>query len=84
MDDYLDWLFSYLLETRLDRCLQESGIYLQAAEALQEKAEALEARLDGEQKALLDDFCSAESHLLLLEEQTVFREAVALGKWMAR
>lgn len=84
MDDYLDFLFDYVLETRLDEIARASAEYQRAAAEALRRSEALDAMLTKEQKTALDELLSADSRVLTMDERILFQEAVALGKWMAR
>lgn len=84
MDTYLDFLFNYILEIRLNELTRPSAEYQRAAAKALEQSDILESMLTPAQKAALDEFLSADSRLLTMDEQYIFQEAVALGKWMAR
>lgn len=84
MNDYLDCLFNYILETRLNKITRTSVEYQRASAEALHKSDALEAMLTSAQKAALDDFLAADSHMVTIDEHIIFQEALALGKWMAR
>lgn len=84
MDDYLDCLFDYVLETRLDQRARAAAEYQRLAADALRKSDALEAMLSPDQKAALDALLAADSRVLVMDERIIFQEAVALGRWMAR
>lgn len=84
MDDYLDCLFQYVLEMRLCERIRSSLEYQQASNESMRKMEILKSTLTHEQKTALNEFLSANGHLLNMDEYIIFQEAIALGKWMAR
>lgn len=84
MDNYLNCLFDYVLETRLDEHARSSVEYRQAAADALRKSDILESMLTPEQKAALDALLAADGRILAMDEHIIFQEAVALGKWMAR
>ncbi len=83
MDSYLKCLYDHVMECLL-RCprpdMAEYG--LRAAE--QGRAwEDLKQALSPEQIQLVEAYQAAQSRVFALEDEWLFQEAVALGKWMA-
>lgn len=84
MDEYLRCLYNYILEVRRDEILLKTPEYRTERRSLLAAMRAMDAALSEEQQKMVNSFLSCQSRLSVLEDEWLFREAVALGRWMAR
>lgn len=83
MDAYLKCLYDHVME-RLLTCGRPDMMEYRLCSADQDRAwNDLRNVLTAEQLRLLEDYQSAKARVCALEDQWLFQEAVALGKWMA-
>lgn len=83
MKHYLDDLYHYVQEQHMAPYLS-APLYRRRAQAVTACYWQLQETLTPEQRASLDRLRDAEAQLSDLEGRALFREALALGKWMAR
>ena len=84
MDEYLQCLYNYILEVRRDETLLKLPEYRMERISLLAAMRAMDAALSTEQQKAVNAFLSCQSRLSVLEDEWLFQEAMALGKWLAR
>lgn len=84
MDEYLETLYHYILEIRRSDHLVKSKEFQTCQQEILQAWEALESVVSSEQQQALDSLFSARAQLSFFEEQWLFLEGIALGKWLAR
>lgn len=84
MDEYLQCLYSYILEVRRDETLRKTPEYCTQRRSLLEAMHAMQDALPRDLREIVDAYLTCQSHLSVLESDWLFQEAVSLGKWMAR
>nr|WP_325217741.1 hypothetical protein [uncultured Oscillibacter sp.] len=84
MDEYLQCLYNYILEVRRDETLLKLPEYRMERISLLAAMRAMDAALSKEQQKAVNAFLSCQSRLSVLEDEWLFQEAMALGKWLAR
>lgn len=84
MDTYLKCLYDHIMEHLLDSERLDMPEYKRRTTTQDLAWYALAHTLTPEQLHLLSLYQTAQSHVFVLEDQWLFQEAVALGKWMAR
>lgn len=84
MDEYLQCLYNYILEVRRDETLLKLPEYRMERISLLAAMRAMDAALSEEQQKIVNRYLSCQSRLSVLEDEWLFQEAMALGKWLAR
>ena len=84
MDEYLQCLYNYILEVRRDETLLKLPEYRMERISLLAAMRAMDAALSKEQQKAVNAFLSCQYRLSVLEDEWLFQEAMALGKWLAR
>lgn len=84
MDSYLECLMRYIEEQRVGELVHGSKRYRKASGEASRLYDALTAQLTEAQVGTLDALCDARSTMYDEEGRALFREGVALGKWMLR
>lgn len=84
MDEYLQCLYNYILEVRRDETLLKTPEYRMRRTTMLVAMQTMDAVLPEDQKKIVNAFLSSQSRLSILEDEWLFREAVSLGKWLAR
>ncbi len=83
MDEYLQCLYDYILEVRRDETLLKTPEYRTARRNMLRAWDAMEAALTGEQREAVDRLLTAKEKVCSREDEWLFLEGVALGRWMA-
>ena len=83
MDEYLQCLYNYIMETRRDETLMRTYEYRKRRTAMLTAMHFMEATLTEEQRKTVDSYLSLQSKLTVMESDWLFQEGVALGRWMA-
>ena len=81
MDAYMQCLYDHITGRLAERLREDPG-YRRLVDAWADAGEALEAGLSPEQSRLLDRCQCAEADMLSRENETLFLEGVALGRWL--
>lgn len=84
MDEYLYCLYNYILEVRRDETLLKTPEYRMERISMLAAMHVMDAALTEQQQKAVDAYLSSHSRLSVLEDEWLFLEAVALGKWLAR
>ena len=83
MDEYLQCLYNYILEVRRDETMLKTPEYRMRRTSMLTAMRAMDAVLSEEQQKAVNTFLSGHSRLSVLEDEWLFQEAVALGRWLA-
>ncbi len=83
MDEYLQCLYDYILEVRRDETLLKTPEYRTARGEMLRAWESMEAALTGEQREIVERLLSARETVYCREDEWLFLEGIALGRWMA-
>ena len=84
MNEYLQCLYNYILEVRRDDALRKLPEYRMERISLLAAMRAMDAALSEEQQKIVNRYLSCQARLSVLEDEWLFQEAMALGKWLAR
>lgn len=84
MDDYLQCLYSYILDHLRSNAHLNLFDYSRWNERREQAWKALAEALTPEQLDLVENYYSAWCGLRELDDKLLFEAAVSLGKWMAR
>jgi len=84
MDEYLQCLYNYILEVRRDDTLLKTPEYRAMRKDMVQAWDAMEAALTGEQQEIVDRLLTAKEKVYSREDEWLFLEGIALGRWLAR
>ncbi len=84
MKDYLDCLYTYVMEHRISTSIKDFKDYQTCLQKYRDAYQKIEETLTEEQLGYFCELSEARNSLDGLEDKWLFAEAVALGKWMAR
>ena len=84
MDEYMECLREYIMESRIGKRLRATDGYQTLLERSSDAYQTLSGRLDAAELELLEAFCAAREDLHCADSDAMFAEGVELGKWLAR
>ena len=84
MHEYLKHLYNYILESRMSSSLQKRVEYQSSHIKVLDAWREMEKVLTDEQKKVVNDLLDAKAQVSTFEDEWLFQEGVALGKWLAR
>ncbi len=84
MDDYLKCLYDHVMDGLLPGAGRDRAEHDRRSREQERAWDALWASLSPEQIGLVEDYQAAQAETCALEDEWLFQEGVALGKWLAR
>lgn len=79
MTDLLETLYTFTMEHRIDRYLDEDPAYKENIKYSEERLVWLNSRLSEEEKEVLDDYATLQSLAQAAVQDCLFRAALVLG-----
>lgn len=79
MTDLMEVLYTFTMEHRIDRYLDEDPEYKESMKYSEERLAWLNNRLNDEERAMLDDYASMQNSAQNAVYECLFRAALVLG-----